>query len=133
MQTVNIAERRLTALDFARLSRLVATQSMPLLDEVLGDAEVVAPQAIPADVVTMHAQFRVRDVKSRRQQVFVLCYPHETEPALGFISILSPAGMSLLGLPVGALASWTVPGGEEHTVRIEEIVFQPEASGDYAT
>jgi regulator of nucleoside diphosphate kinase len=131
MQVLNISERKLTELDFARLNKLVAAGATPYLDEMLCDAEVVPSQAIPADVVTMYAQFSVSDMKSPRQQTFVLCYPRDAEPAMGFISVLSPAGMALIGLPVGALATWTGPNGEESAVRIEGILFQPEASGDY--
>lgn len=133
MQTHHTEERKLTELDFTRLNKLVATGTTPHLDEMLHDAEVVPSKAIPANVVTMYAKFVVRDTKLQREQKFVLCYPHDAEPGEGFISVLSPAGMALLGLPVGALATWAVPSGKENTVRIEEILFQPEASGDYVT
>lgn len=133
MQTHRIEERKLTELDFTRLNKLVSTAATPHLDEMLGDAEVVPSRAIPANVVTMYAKFIVRDIQLQRTQTFVLCYPPDAEPAAGFISVLSPAGMALLGLPVGALATWAGPNGEENGGRIEEILFQPEASGDYVT
>jgi regulator of nucleoside diphosphate kinase len=126
-------ERKLTELDFARLNKLVAAGAPPQLDELLCDAEVVPSRSVPPDVVTMYAKCVVRDVKAHRTQAFVVCYPPDAEPAGGFISVLSPAGMALIGLPVGALATWSGPGGEPIAVQIEEILFQPEASGDYVT
>ncbi len=94
---------------------------------------VVAPQAIPPDVVTMYAQFVIHDERTDQRQTLVLCYPADAEPAKGFISVLSPAGLGLIGLPVGAQARWAGPGGEETVARIEAILFQPEATGDYLT
>ena len=133
MQALNPGERKLTELDHARLTKIAAAAGTPGLDDLLVEADVLASRAIPADVVTMYAQVVVRDVLRGERQTLVLCYPCDAEPAGGFISVLSPAGLALLGLPVGALAKWAVPGGRETTVRIEGLLFQPEATGDYVT
>jgi regulator of nucleoside diphosphate kinase len=81
----------------------------------------------------MYAQFVIRDLRLRRRQVLVVCYPADADAAKGFISVLSPAGMALIGLPVDAMARWVGPGGEESVAQIERILFQPEATGDYVT
>jgi len=133
MHTSNLGERKLTELDFTRLGKFTAAGATPKLADILDDAEVVPARAIPADVVTMYAQFVIRDLNMQRRQILVICYPPDAEPGTGFISVLSPAGMGLIGLPVGALARWIAPGGEETVVQIEEILFQPEATGDYVT
>ena len=133
MRASNFGERKLTALDFTRLTKFTAAGAMPQLADILDEAEVVTGQAIPADVVTMYAQFVVRDLKMQRRQTLVICYPSDAEPGKGYISVLSPAGMGLIGLPVGALARWVGPGGEEKVMQIEAILFQPEATGDYVT
>lgn len=133
MRPSNLGERKLTELDHTRLGKFTAAGAMRQLADILDEAQVVPAQAIPADVVTMYAQFIIRDLKLQRRQVLVLCYPHDAEPAKGFISVLSPAGMGLIGLPVGALARWIGPGGEENVVQIEAILFQPEATGDFVT
>ena len=133
MRTSNYGERKLTELDFTRLRKLTAANAMPQLLDLLDEADVVPPRAIPPDVVTMYAQLIVRDLKMQRRQILVVCYPADAEPAKGFISVLSPAGMGLIGLPVGATATWRGPGGEESVFQIERILFQPEATGDYLT
>ena len=133
MRFPQVPERKLTELDFARLNKLLAEGAPPQLDELLCDAEVVPSRSAPPDLVTMYAKCTVRHLKDQRRQSFVVCYPPDAEPASGFISVLSPAGMALIGLPVGALATWSGPGGESVAVQIEEILFQPEASGDYVT
>lgn len=131
MHVSNYGERKLTELDFTRLMKLIAAGSQ--LADMLDEAEVVPGPAIPADVVTMYAQFVIRDLKMQRRQMLVICYPQHADAAKGCVSVLSPAGMGLLGLPVGAIARWVGPGGEESVAQIEEILFQPEATGDYVT
>lgn len=133
MRPSNFGERKLTELDFTRLSKFTAAGAMPQLADILNEAEVVHASVIPPDVVTMYAQFVIRDLRLQRRQVLVVCYPADAEPAKGFISVLSPAGMGLLGLPVGAIARWFGPGGEESVAQIESVLFQPEATGDYVT
>ncbi len=127
------AERKLTHLDFTRLRKLVPAGLPAELDALLNEADVLDPRNIAPDVITMYAQFVIREVKTQRRQKLVLCYPADAEPAQGYISVLSPVGMSLLGLPVGATARWVAPGGAEHFAQVEAILFQPEATGDYLT
>ncbi|WP_202944664.1 GreA/GreB family elongation factor [Desulforapulum autotrophicum] len=47
------------------------------------------------------------------------------------ISILAPVGSALLGLSIGDKIEWPKPGGGNLKVRITEIIYQPERSGDY--
>jgi len=133
MRASNAGERRLTELDFIRLSKFTAAGLMPQLRGVLDEADVMPARAIPADVVTMYAQFRIRDLKKQGRQILVVCYPADSDPVNGRISVLSPAGMGLIGLPVGAIARWVGARGEESVAQIEGILFQPESNGDYVT
>jgi regulator of nucleoside diphosphate kinase len=133
MRPSNFGERKLTELDFTRLQKFTAAGATPQLHDMLDEAEIVPARVIPGDVVTMDAQFVIRDLKLQRRQVLVVCYPTQADPARGYISVLSPAGMGLLGLPVGATARWTGPAGQECEVEIERILFQPEATGGYVT
>lgn len=126
-------ERRLTALDFARLKKLTAFGFQPELIDLLCDADIVDSRQVPPDVVTMYSQVLVEDLATRSRRELVLCYPADAEPNGGFISVLSPVGLALLGLPVGATARWRAPSGEESAAVVMAILFQPEASGDYVT
>jgi regulator of nucleoside diphosphate kinase len=133
MRASNFGERKLTELDFTRLSKFTAAGALPHLGDLLDEVDVVPARAIPPDVVTMYAQFVIRDLKLQRRQTVVVCYPADSDPAKGFVSVLSPAGMGLIGLPAGAIARWVGAGGEETVAQIEGILFQPEATGDYVT
>ena len=130
--TIN-GERTLTDLDFARLSKLLRSQLPQGLADLLANAEVTSSRAIDRDIVTMYSTVEVVDVATRRRQVLTVCYPTDAEPAAGFISVLSPVGNGLLGLRVGDTARWRTPSGEECTSEVAAILFQPEATGDYAT
>lgn len=133
MRVSTNTERQLTELDFIRLKKYTHAGAPALLGDVLDEADVVSVQAIPPHVVTMNSRFIIEDLKLQRRQVVVVCYPQDANAATGHISVLSPAGLGLLGLPVGATATWTGPNGEEGAARIEEILYQPEATGDYLT
>ena len=133
MHVSHYGERKLTELDFTRLTKLAAAVPPLALSDLLDEAEVVPGTAIPGDVVTMYAQFVIRDLKTQRRQIMVVCYPQDAEAAKGYVSVLSPAGMGLIGLPVGAVARWVGPSGEESVAQIESILFQPESTGDYVT
>lgn len=133
MRAFNSGERKLTERDFIRLKKLTALGTFPQLADILNEAELFPPQAIPPDVVTMYAQFVIRDLKLQRRRILVVCYPTDAEPSEGYISVLSPAGLGVIGLSVGAIARWMGPAGEESGAQIDEILFQPEATGDYVT
>lgn len=131
MHASNFGGRRLTELDFTRLEKIAASARTPQLAKMLDDADIIPGTEIPADVVTMYSQFVLSDLDVERRQTLTLCYPHDTDPAKGMISVLSPAGLSLIGQPVGAVVRWAGPAGGETVARIEEVLFQPEASGDF--
>lgn len=126
-------ERLLTELDFTRLNNLRGGQLPPELAHTLDSLDLVPSRDVPADVVTMYSQVILEDLASGKRQKLTLCYPADAEPHLGFISVLSPVGASLLGQRVGAVARWHTPNGDTCAAHIVELLFQPEASGDYTT
>ena len=126
-------DRMLTELDHSRIGRLInhhEPHSHPMA-AVLQQAELLPAREVPADVVTMHSRVLLADLETGRQLRLTLCYPPDAEPARGFVSVLSPVGMSVLGLRVGEVARWRLPDGWEGAARVEAIEFQPEAHGIY--
>lgn len=132
MHAIVHGERTLTDLDFARLTKLLSQQLPPTLADLLAGAEVMKSRAVNADVVTMYSRVEVVDAHTRRRQVLTICYPDDAEPAAGCISVLSPVGISLLGLKTGDIAKWLTPTGEECAAEVAAIQYQPEAAGDYS-
>ena len=133
-------ERTLTELDHVRLLNLArrdrrgegSRTPRPAIEHVLDACAIVPSRLIPPDVVTMYSQVVLQDLGSGQRSKLTLCYPADAEPAAGFVSVLSPAGASLLGQTAGSVARWSTPVGEERAAEILAILFQPEASGDYA-
>ena len=136
---VQARERVLTELDHVRLAALSSRNTRAHLlrshgiAAVLDEARVVPSRRVSADVVTMYSQVLLRFVDDGIKRKLTLCYPEDAEPQFGFVSVLSPIGLSLLGQQVGATVRWESPDGSERMAEVEAILFQPEASGDYTT
>lgn len=126
-------ERLLTELDYSRLAKLLGGQTPPSLADLLSATEVVPSRDVSAEVVTMYSHVELVDTHTMRRQKLTICFPKDAEPAAGFISVLSPVGLSLIGLREGAVARWLTPSGEECSAEVLSVLFQPEASGDYTT
>lgn len=122
--------------DLARLEALLDSPvlsrhpaAIALMDE-LNRAEVMAPENIPATVVTMHSRVECEDVASGEEHVLTLVYPNEADVERGRVSVLAPVGSALLGLSVGQSISWDAPGGRSLNLRVKSVSYQPEAAGD---
>jgi len=130
---------RVTSWDRRRLSSLLHAQrgsgrhdrrSLDRLRVALESAIVVQPPAIPPTTITMHSSFRVTDLASGEERRYTLVFPGETARGEGMLSIFAPLGAALLGRRTGEVVECTAPGGVSR-VRIESIVYQPEAVGDF--
>lgn len=128
--------RTLTELDHARLSRLLARSAEARhadLADALDQSNLVPAVEVAQDVVTMYTRVRVDDLTGGGSHVYTLCYPSDAEPAEGFVSVLSPVGSALLGARVAERVHVTRPDGSHAELMLREILFQPEATGDYTT
>jgi regulator of nucleoside diphosphate kinase len=94
-------------------------------------ASVVAAAEIPADVITMNSKARLLDLDRGSTLEYTLVYPQDADFAAGKISVLAPIGAAMLGYRVGDEIEWTVPGGLRR-LRVEEVLYQPEAAGDFS-
>ena len=124
--------RLMSELDYVRIHRLLPQRGVPAgLAELLNEAELLPPRDIPAHVATMHSHLLVEDPATGVGQELTLSYPIDADPSQGRLSVLSPAGTSLLGLSEGEVARWQTPEGRPQALRLVRILYQPEASGDY--
>ena len=81
--------------------------------------------------VTMNSTIRFRTEPDGREFQRTLVYPGGTERNVEEVSVLAPIGGAMLGLAVGDSIDWPAPRGRTMTVRIMEILYQPEASGEF--
>ncbi len=129
----------ITKFDMDRLTELIdglrssakANQAhLDMLEKELYSGKLVEPQAVPANVVTMNSQVSVTDIDSGETTTYTLVFPSAANISQNKLSILAPLGMALLGYAKGDVIEWPVPSGVRK-VRVENILYQPEASGDY--
>lgn len=133
-----MTERRIvvTETDLERLSRLILAQprrdtpACAALEDELSRAEVVAPEEVSPDVVTMNSRARFVDEDLGEEVEMTLVYPRDADVARERISVLAPVGAALLGLSVGQSIEWPLPRGGRKRLRVSAVVYQPEAAGD---
>ena len=122
--------------DLARLEQLLDSPGLRhvpaalALGEELERATVLAPERMPADVVTMNSTVHCVDELSGEHHHLTLSYPNEADVAHHRVSVLAPVGSALLGLAVGSVIDWYAPGGRALRVRVTAVSYQPEAAGD---
>jgi regulator of nucleoside diphosphate kinase len=108
----------------------IALQYLKELEEELDRANIVKPEEIPSDVITMNSSFRLHDLDSGEEFVYTLVFPGRADSARGKISILAPLGTAVLGYRVGDTVEWDGPAGRK-SLKVKKIVYQPEAKGNY--
>jgi regulator of nucleoside diphosphate kinase len=125
----------LSRLDVERIENLLdrlppteARQHESLRSE-LERAEVREPGDMPGDVVTMNSTVTFSDEGTGERITLSLVYPAAAGKP-GTVSILAPVGSALLGLARGQEIDWPMPGGQPRRLRVMEINYQPESSGD---
>ncbi|MBN2762250.1 MAG: nucleoside diphosphate kinase regulator [Bacteroidales bacterium] len=122
--------RILKSIENAKFSGTINTAEAEKLLTELSNATIVEPQEIPADVVTMNSEVKISFSKTKRSVVFKIVYPDQANIRENKISIFSPIATALIGYRVSDEIEWIVPAGLTR-IRIEDILYQPEAAGDY--
>ena len=100
------------------------------LHAVLDRADVLAPEEIPPTVVTMNSTVKFTMLESGKDFCLTLVYPRDMDGSADRVSIFAPVGSALLGLSVGDELAWPGPGGKPMTVRVKEVIYQPESAGE---
>lgn len=101
-------------------------------DELLAEldrADIVEPEKMPSNVVTMNSTVRFRVKSSDKEFSLTLVYPRDQGE--NTISILAPVGSALLGMTEGEAIAWPKPGGGDLSLEIIEVTYQPERAGEY--
>jgi len=134
-----IRKLHITEFDKSRLEELIAVagefggkdrKDLKSLAEELERAEVVSPKDVPTDVVTMNSKVVLRDLGTSEEMTYVLVFPRDANIDVGAISVLAPVGTAILGYAKGDVVEWPVPSGVRR-LRIDAVLYQPEAAGDY--
>jgi regulator of nucleoside diphosphate kinase len=133
-RTISITDQ-----DKTRLEELIAVagefggharKDLAALAQELAKAKIVPSREVRHDVVTMNSRVILRDLDSGDEMDYKLVFPKDANLDLGAVSVLAPIGTAILGYSKGDEIAWQVPAGLRR-LQIKEIVYQPEAAGDF--
>ncbi|HEV8419241.1 MAG TPA: nucleoside diphosphate kinase regulator [Candidatus Udaeobacter sp.] len=137
VEETNMKNRNIiiTAADHAELDNVItftgkvserARGELHALEGELRRAEIVTPEAIPSDVITMNSRAELLDLETNEVMQFTLVLPRDAKIDEGKISVLAPLGTAMLGYRVGDEFEWHVPYGVRR-LKVTNVYFQPEA------
>ena len=135
----NMKEVIMTKQDFNRIHRSIteakAKNSIKKedADKLLAElkaAKIVEQDQINPDVVTMNSIVKIHFLDNKTTMQFQLVYPAEANIKERKISIFSSVAAALIGYRVGDEIDWLIPSGITKII-IDEIIYQPEAAGDF--
>ena len=126
----------MTAADHAELGHAIAFAGEPSgraraswkgLKDELARAEIVAPEEIPADVITMNSRAELLALDTGERRVFTLVFPSDANLKDRTVSVLAPLGTAMLGRRAGDEFEWVAPGGLRR-LKVVHVHYQPEAA-----
>jgi regulator of nucleoside diphosphate kinase len=130
---------QITEFDLERLRKLIenayhteyrGSDYLVRLQTELDRAQVVPAREVSEAVVTMNSTVALLDLDTGEEETYTLVFPEKADLSNGRISILAPIGTAMLGYEVGDVFEWEVPAGKRR-LRVERILYQPEAAGDF--
>lgn len=126
----------ISELDSVRLQKLLDSEEWhhsegaEALAAELDRAEIVDSHEIPKNVVSMNSRVRLFDEALNKEIILTLVYPQDAGKD-GTISIMAPVGSALLGMKTGQEIDWPLPSGTTTRLKVLEILYQPEAAGEF--
>jgi regulator of nucleoside diphosphate kinase len=130
--------RLITLNDYRRLMDVISAPTSAVspaisarLNSELNVARIFAPEDIDEKVITMNSTVLLRDRVNGNEMKITVTYPGQVDMRENRISVFSPAGLALLGRKQGTIIAWNTPAGLRQ-YEVVEVLFQPEAVGDYS-
>ena len=128
--TKNDYTRIYKAITDAKNSKTINSNEAEKLLSELSKAEIVPSEKIDKDVVTMNSEVKLFFENTQKVQSFKIVYPQDANLKENKISIFSPIATALIGYKIGDEIEWIVPGGMTK-IKIVDLIYQPEAAGDF--
>jgi regulator of nucleoside diphosphate kinase len=137
MEQVELPRITISAMEYDRLIWIATAgvnrqvdKAAEMLAEELERAEIVTPNAIRPDVVTMHSAVEYQDNVTGEVRRVTLVYPGEQDLRADRVSILTQVGAALIGLSEGQSIEWQGPTGGWRGLTVRRVQFQPERMAD---
>lgn len=124
----------ITQKDLARIKNVLSYQDSEEFEDLeleLDRAHIITDDEVPKDLVTMNSKIRFLNIQDDKEMIVTIVYPSEADFKMGRISVLAPLGSALIGLRVNQEINWKFPDGKTRTLKILEVLYQPEANEDW--
>ena len=123
-------ERLESLLDFVRPTNEIDLANLERLEEELCRANIVEPEDISLNVVTINSKIWLREIDSDHEITFILVFPLEANLSEHKISILALIGSAVIGRQTGDIIKWKSPGGIKRA-KIRKMLCRSEISGEF--
>lgn len=124
----------ITEKDLLRIKHILSFQKSEDFENLeleLDRAKIISDDTVPPDLVTMNSKVKFLNVQDNKEMVITIVYPSEANFAEGKVSVLASLGSALIGLRTGQEINWMFPDGKTKTLKILDIIYQPEANGHW--
>ncbi|MGE4339238.1 MAG: GreA/GreB family elongation factor [Pigmentiphaga sp.] len=104
------------------LMRITESDAGEALTEIVAQARILPEGDRATAYVELNDRLTYEMCDTGARQTVTLVAPDEAEPRAGKISFVSPVGLAVLGMPVGAEATVWLPDGRQMPIRIVSTV-----------
>jgi regulator of nucleoside diphosphate kinase len=129
-------KRLITKNDYERIQKVLSYvnphdsyRSIEKLKEKFKKAKLVDSNKIKSTVITMNSRFRIKNLGNGLKREFSLVFPDESDPDKNKVSIFDEIGSEIFAHEQGDVIN--LGNSEDSYYLIEDIIYQPEAAGDY--
>ena len=110
-----------TLFELALASLPKSSMTAELLLQELGRAETYDKDCLPPHVATMLSHVVFLDESTGEKHEVQLVYPRDADAERHRISVLTPIGAALIGMPRGAAIDWPNRAGAFRRLRVLEV------------
>jgi regulator of nucleoside diphosphate kinase len=114
------AENLTDLLERLKQSHFPDRDQIDVLERTLEGAEVLPLASIAANIVSIDCAVRVVDLQTGKKKRYTIVLPEFADMAKGFLSVIAPLGIALLGCRQGEVVEVKVPGGMR-LLRIDRV------------
>lgn len=121
----------ITEKDLLRIRHILSFQTSDEFENLeleLDRAKIITDNEVPPDLVTMNSKVKFLNKQDNKEMVATIVYPADSDFVDGKISVLASLGSAIIGLREGQEINWMFPDGKTRTLKILEILYQPEAN-----
>lgn len=112
----------------ANLALQMEARAPELSEMILGEidrAKLLPIARMPEDVVRLGSEVTFQDDSSNAARKVRLVLPADADIGAGAVSVVTPVGVGLIGMRVGAEIDWPCPDGRPRVLKILSVSQQP--------